>query len=368
MTTPLRRVAVFVPTMHGGGAERAMLMFCRELLRLGFRVDLLTVSFEGPLRELIPQGISGVDLRSRKATLAVFKLVSYLRRQRPLALYSTISNANVVASLAGKLAGASTKTIVRESNAPLSTPKNTLSRWVTFKAAPYAYRLSHGVIAVSNGVAHELEMLAPHLSKKMRVIATPVISDEVLAQGAEAVDHPWFRHHDKPIILGAARLEPHKGLLSVVRAFSKVRVDKDARLVILGEGTQQQRLELEVERLGLQEHVALLGFQKNPFAFMSKANAFVLASEFEGLPNVLIQAMAFGTPIVSTDCKSGPAEILEGGRLGTLVPVHDEDALAQGMLHALSLPRQHEAMAHARVTYGAQRAAEAYLAMAGLRA
>ena len=368
MSTLSRRIAVFVPTMHGGGAERAMLMFSRELLSRGFLVDLITTRLEGPLRALIPEGVSVIDLQSKKTSLALRPLVRYLRETRPAALYSTIMNANVVAALAGKIAGGGIKTIVRESNAPLSTPKKSLSQWVTFKAAPYLYRLTDGVIAVSNGVAEELGVMAPKLADRVRVISTPVISGEVIAQGDEPVDHPWFVHRDKPIILSAARLEPHKGFLTLVRAFSKIREKQDARLVLLGEGTLQQRIEAEIQELGLEERVAMLGWVKNPFAYMSKADVFVLASEFEGLPNVLVQAMAFGTPIVATDCRSGPAEILAGGRFGTLVPVKDEEALAHGLLHALTLPRQHEAMAHARATYGAERAVDSYLEMAGIRA
>lgn len=368
MSSSQRRIAVFVPTMHGGGAERAMLMFCRELLNRGLLVDLLTTRFEGPLCGLVPHGVSLVDLKSKKTSLALPRLVRYLRQTRPDALYSTIMNANVIAALAGKIAGGQTKMIVRESNAPISSPKTSMSAWATYKAAPYLYRLTDGIIAVSRGVADELEVMNPRLIDKIRVISTPVISDDVIAQGMEPVDHPWFVKRDKPIILSAARLEPHKGMLTLVRAFSQVRTERDARLVVLGQGTQQQQIEAEVKKLGLEEHVTMLGWVKNPFAYMSKADAFVLASEFEGLPNVLVQAMAFGTPIVATDCKSGPAEILSGGRFGTLVPVKDQQNLAKGLLHALTLPRQHEAMAHARATYGARRAVEEYLEMAGISA
>lgn len=360
------RIAVFVPSMHGGGAERAMLMFCVELVRRGFRVDLITTRFEGPLRELVPQGVSIVDLQSKRTSMTLSQLVRYLRRTRPAALYSTIMNANVVAALASAIAGGKTKTILRESNAPISSPKNSLARLVTFQLAPYLYGLSDGVIAVSRGVAEELSMMAPRLKSRIRVISTPVISESVIAQGMEAVDHPWFVQRDKPIILSAARLEPHKGFITLVRAFAKVRSERDARLVLLGEGTLQERIQDEIKALGLEEHVAMFGFTQNPFAYMSKADAFALCSEFEGLPNVLVQAMAFGTPIVATDCKSGPAEILEGGRFGTLVPVGNEESIARGLIHALTLPRQHEAMAHARATYGAQRAVDEYLAMAGL--
>lgn len=352
--------------MHGGGAERAMLMFCRELIQLGFDVDLLTVRLRGPLLHLVPPEVSVIDLDSRRTSFALPKLVAYLRRTKPAALYATIMHANVIAALAGVLAGSTTPTIVRESNAPLSSPKNTLARWLTHKVAPYLYQCATGVIAVSDGVAKELVTMAPKIASKIRVAPTPVISDHVVAQGNAPVDHPWFIEHDKPIVLSAARLEQHKGWITLVNAFSLVRKKRDARLVILGEGTHEARIRQEIAALGLEDDVKLLGFNANPFAFMSKADAFVLASEFEGLPNVLIQAMAFGTPIVATDCRTGPAEILCGGRFGTLVPVGDTHAIADGIDQALTLPRQHEAMAYARRTYGARNAAEEYLAMAGL--
>jgi glycosyltransferase involved in cell wall biosynthesis len=343
-----------------------MLVFCRELIELGLAVDLIVVKLEGPLKQLIPNGVSVIDLKSRRTTLALPKLVSYLKKTRPVALYSTIMNANVVAAMAGVLSGTRTPTIVRESNAPLSSPKSTVSRWVTYKVAPFIYQFANGVIAVSQGVADELGIMAPRMKERIRVIPTPVISDDVVRQGDAHVDHPWFTTRDKPIIVSAARLERHKGFFSLLQAFAELRKSKEARLAILGQGSMHARIEAEIVRLGLSGDVALLGFQHNPFAYMSKADAFVLASEFEGLPNVLVQAMAFGTPIVATDCKSGPSEILCGGRYGTLVPVGDARALTQGLERALNLPRQLEAMAHARSMYGARNAAHEYLAMAGL--
>ena len=343
-----------------------MLVFCRELVELGLTVDLITVKLEGPLRQLIPAGVTVIDLNSRRTTMALPKLVSYLKKTQPAALYSTIMNANVVAAMARVLSGTRTPTIVRESNAPLSSPKSTVSRWLTYKVAPLVYQFANGVIAVSQGVADELGIMVPRMRERIRVIPTPVISDDVVRQGDAHVDHPWFTKRDKPIVVSAARLEKHKGFFPLLQAFAHLRESKDARLAILGQGSMREQIEAEIVRLGLSDDVALLGFQHNPFAYMSKADAFVLASEFEGLPNVLVQAMAFGTPIVATDCKSGPAEILCGGRFGTLVPVGDVRALAQGLERALSQPRQLEAMAHARSVYGARNAAHEYLAMAGL--
>lgn len=360
-------IALFLPSLHGGGAERAMLTFSGELIRQGRKVDLVVGQLEGRLREIIPKGVRVFNLKSKRTALALPKLVRYLRERQPLALYSTIINGNVVASCAARIAGVSTPIIVRESNSTLSSPKSTPRHWVTFLLSRYAYRLSDGVIAVSRGVADQLRLHSPLVASKIEVIPTPIVSEEVLAASQEPVDHEWFLKHDKPILVSAGRLEKHKGFSTLLSAFARLRGRVDARLVILGEGSKRRELEAQAAALGIAEHIALLGFKHNPFAYMSKADAFVLASEYEGLPNVLVQAMAFGVPIVSTDCPSGPSEILCDGRFGDLVPVGDEAAIATALVRALNKPRQREAQEHARSAYGAPKAALDYLAVAGIR-
>lgn len=359
-------ISLFVPSVRGGGAERAMLVFGRELVRRGFRVDLVLTSLDGALVDLIPPGIRVVDL-GRSRTLATLpKLIGYLRENSPKALFSTIMNANVVAGIAGRIAGGDTKIIVRESNAPVSTPKLTPRSWLTFKLAPLSYRLSHGVIAVSQGVAEELVRMDAAIKPRLHVVPTPVISEEVLALAEEPVDHPWFHDQGRPVIVSAGRLARHKGFSSLFRAFARLRDRVDARLVVLGEGDYRDILEAERDSLGLHDEIDLIGFQKNPFRYMARADLFVLASEYEGLPNVLVQAMALGAPIVSTDCKAGPAEILCHGKYGRLVPVGDIERLATAMEEALGEPRRTDAPRYARERYGATQATVEYLGIAGL--
>jgi glycosyltransferase involved in cell wall biosynthesis len=359
-------ITLFIPSLHGGGAERAMLMFSVELLRRGFAVDLVIGAHEGGLQDLVPHGVRLIVLGTSRLSHGLFGLVRHLRVTKPLALYSTITNANVIAAVAGQLAGSCTRIVVRQSNVPITEPKSTWRRQATAKLLPRAYRLAHGVIAVSEGVASELRTLEPRLADRIRVIPTPVVSEAVLAQGEEGAPHSWLQGEGTPVVLTAARLEPHKGLHTLLTAFARVRARRDARLIIIGEGSERSSLERKVQELGLQEHVSLPGFQRNPYCFMSKANAFVLASEFEGLPNVLIQAMAFGTPVVATDCKSGPREILDGGRMGALVPVGDVAAIADAINVALDTPRQDKTAMSIREHYGAARAAGEYLQLAGL--
>jgi glycosyltransferase involved in cell wall biosynthesis len=170
-----------------------------------------------------------------------------------------------------------------------------------------------------------------------------------------------------PVIVCAARIERYKGYETLLSAFESLRKRIDAKLVILGNGTLMEATRHKVAALGLSQHVDFLGFVVNPFPYMKHAQACVLASEHEGLPNVLIQAMAFGTPVVSTDCKSGPREILCDGRFGQLVEVGNEAALASALERAVTLPRQTEAQRYVHEKYSACSATSAYLSLAGLR-
>jgi glycosyltransferase involved in cell wall biosynthesis len=231
---------------------------------------------------------------------------------------------------------------------------------------PRTYKLARAVIAVSEGVATELRAIDSALSPLVKVIGTPVISDEMIQLGEEEPAHPWFRSGEPPVVLAAARLQAHKGFLTLIRAFAVFRRSHTARLVILGEGPERKTLEAEIARLGLDSEVSLPGFFQNPFAFMKRARVFVLSSEYEGLPNVLIQAMALGTPVVATDCNCGPAEILAGGALGELVPVGNVDAMAEALGRSIGLRGSEEARLSVLKRYSAERVTTEYLRLAGL--
>lgn len=361
-----RRVAIFLPSLHGGGAERAMLVFARELLIRGYPVDLVVAKKEGPLVSIIPFGARVVDCESRRMLHAFPKFAAYLRANEPLAVYSTITHANIMAALTCRAVKLSAPLIVRQSNAPLSERKRGVMHAVTRRLIPLAYLKASSVIAVSEGVRAELISLQPTLSERTKVLPTPVLSAEVRGQGEQPPAHPWFTERRGPVILSAGRLERHKGMLELVRAFAVVRKSRQVKLMIIGEGSARPEIEAEVCRLGLTDDVDLPGFQRNPFSFMNHADLFVLNSSYEGLPNVLIQAMSFGTPIVSTDCKSGPSEILQDGRFGRLIPVGSHESLVTALAESLGLPKHRAAQESAWGRYGAEQATSAYLACANL--
>lgn len=359
-------ISLFLPSVHGGGAERAMLIFGAELIKRGFAVDLVVAKFQGPHVDRIPYGVRVVDLKSDRMLQAVPRLAEYFAAAQPGAIFSTITHANIAALWAARRARLTAPVIVRQSNAPRAETKSSFGRYVAGRLIPYAYPHAAGIIAVSAGVRDELLELNNRLDRLTKVIPTPVLTEDVRQLAAETPPHPWFAPDTTPIVLSAGRLESHKGMLDLVYAFKIVRERREARLVILGEGSQRARLEQEVTRLGLCDDIALPGFFTNPFCFMRRAAVFVLASHYEGLPNVLIQAMACGTPVVSTDCRSGPSEILDGGELGELVRVGDRVALAAAIERSLDLPRQKRAEEVVWERYAAELATTQYLQLAGL--
>ena len=233
-------------------------------------------------------------------------------------------------------------------------------------AARFLYPFADAIIAVSQGVADELSALNPRLQSKIHVLPTPVISSRLLAR--DEIPHPWFCSHDIPVVLGVGRLQRQKDFSALIDAFALVREKVRCRLVILGEGPLRTELEAKVEGLRLTRVVDLPGFVENPFPYFRRARVFVLSSRYEGMPNVLLQAMACGTPVVATDCPSGPRECLENGRYGALVPVGDIEALAGAISRALHAPRRPDAAAAILEKHDAVRAAKRYLDVAGLSA
>src|SRR3954454_4714466 len=333
-------IAFFLPTLAGGGAERVIVNLAQALAERRESVDLVVASAEGPLLSQLPPGVRLVDLHAFRVLRSLFPLMSYLRRERPRVLISSISHANVIAIWAARLARVKTPVIVTVHNT-MSQSSPAQGR-IAGRLWPSLLRISYPwaacIIAVSRGAADDLARSSSLPRDKVRVVYNPVITPAMLAQASQSPDHPWFTPEQPPVILGVGRLTRQKDFPTLIRAFATVRRQRPARLMILGEGEERPRLERLVAELGVQSEVALPGFQENAMAYMAHAALFVLSSAWEGLPTVLIEALAAGTRVVSTDCPSGPREILQGGRLGALVPVGNAPALAAAITEALAQP------------------------------
>lgn len=198
------------------------------------------------------------------------------------------------------------------------------------------YPWADEVVSVSRGTATDLARTAGVASDRIEVIFNPIVTPELREMAAAPLDHPWFKAGQPPVVVSVGRFSQQKDFGTLLRAFSLVLERLPARLLILGEGPERSSLEALVSELGLDGSVDLPGWIRNPYPYMRRADAFVLSSRWEGLPSVLIEALYCGVPIVSTDCPSGPDEILDGGKHGLLVPVGDTEALARGIVVALS--------------------------------
>jgi glycosyltransferase involved in cell wall biosynthesis len=198
------------------------------------------------------------------------------------------------------------------------------------------YPFADAVVGVSHGVAKDLSQLTGLPLERIRVIYNPVIFPSLQEKAQEAIDHPWFKPGEPPVILGVGRLEDQKDFPTLIRAFARVRQVRPARLMILGWGPDRPQLEALIQELELTKDVDLPGFTKNPFPYMRQAHVFALSSAWEGMSNVIVEALSVETQVVSTNCESGPAEILNNGKYGYLVPVGDSEALAEAILEVLA--------------------------------
>lgn len=332
----MSRVALLVPDLGGGGAERVMVRLSAGLSALGQPVDLVLAHKRGPYLSEVAEGVRVVDLRASRLATALPALVRYLRRERPAVLLSTRDDCNVVAAVAKRLTRG-TRVYVRASNT-LSEACGEGRMRVVPRLSRWLLPGVDGIIAPSQGVADDMARVLGVPRPRITVVPNPVAATDIRARAGEPWDHPWLTDGEGPVLLAVGRLTRQKGFDTLLSALAAVRDQVPARLIILGEGECRPRLEALRDGLGLADAVNLAGFVANPYPAMARAALFVLPSRWEGFPNALLEAMALGTPVVATDCPSGPREILEGGRYGALVPVGDSEALARAILGTLADP------------------------------
>ncbi|MGB5963090.1 MAG: glycosyltransferase [Coleofasciculaceae cyanobacterium] len=325
--------------LFGGGAERVIVNLMQDFVQRGLKIDLVLNAAAGPYLHQVPSEVRIVELKARLPFRdGIPKLVHYLRKERPPIMLATVHPYTEIALLAKIFAFSSTRIFVREENmlslnAPMARDR---SRWSPFFAKLLYPWVADGIIAISQGVAEDIMQITGMDRKRIQVIYNPALTPHVREKSKEPLNHPWFKYGEPPIILGVGRLEPQKDFDTLIRAFALVRQVYPCRLVILGKGIEEQKLKDLTIEIGLEHDVAMLGFVENPYIYMAKSAVFVLSSAWEGFGNVIAEALALGTPVVSTNCLSGPAEILDNGKYGQLVPVGDTKEMAEAILRVLS--------------------------------
>jgi len=226
---------------------------------------------------------------------------------------------------------------------------------------PTLYRRADSIIAVSDGVAENLSLLRAGAEDRIIVVQNGVDLSQIDAKAEAPVDQPWLQGDGTPVLLAVGRLVAKKDYPTLLEAFAIVRRTCPARLIILGDGSEHDRLQVLARKLDVEAFVSMPGFRANPFAYLARASLYVLSSVYEGMPSSLIEALACGCPAVSTDCPSGPSEILDNGRYGALVPVSDPRALAEAVIESLRRPRQSEQLRARAAHFSAEACVERYL-------
>jgi glycosyltransferase involved in cell wall biosynthesis len=338
-------IALFLPSLHSGGAERVMITLANELRCRGYRVDLVAAEAVGHFTSHLRKDVGLVDFGVRRVALALFPLVRYLRTRKPVVLVSAMTHANLVAVAAAGLSRSRTKVAITE-HAFISywaCNATALRSKLVYKLVSALYGHADFISGVSKEVSEDLSRFASLPAGRVRTIYNPFDLVDIRRRASVEPAHPWFSYGSPPVILGVGRLDEAKDFVTLIKAFSLLREVVDSRLLILGEGAWRAPLEALIEELEIpKSQVQLPGYVADPYPFLARCAVFALSSRAEGLPSVLIEAIACGASIVSTDCKSGPREILEDGRWGALVAVGDAEAMSGAILRALVARKNHK--------------------------
>ncbi len=338
----MAHIALFLPNLHVGGAERVMLLLARGFCDRGHTVEFVLARCVGPLVQQVPKGVDlvNLDVRSfsgRPLSLAfgvIHKLANYLAGVKPDALLSTLTGANLAAVAARQLANVRTRLVLREAN----SLENLRSRW-GLALIKLVYPWADVLVAITDGIREDLVKNIRIPDEKVRRIYNPIDTTELSRKSQAPLNHPWFIPNAPPVVMAVGRLVPQKGFDTLLQAFATVRQRILARLMILGEGPLRKQLETTVRQCKLSEDVLLPGFSPNPYPYIKQSALFVLSSRWEGFPNVLLEALALKACIVATDCHTGPREILATAQnAARLVPVGNAPALATAMLSILTNP------------------------------
>jgi exopolysaccharide biosynthesis WecB/TagA/CpsF family protein len=331
-------VAFYMHDFAGGGAERMRLALFRALSVQGLSISAIVHARRGPLLDEIPEQIETIALGGSRTLSDIRPLAHFLREEKFDIVVSSLDHNNIALLIAKFLTRSRTRIIITQHNALSAEVRKGLK----YRLVPFLYRLlwrqADGVVAVSDGVAGDLSRSAGICRKSIDVIYNPVVGDDFAERMKLPAPHVWLANPSCCTFVFAGRLTAQKDPQTLLRAFASVLQHRQARLIVLGEGELAAGLADLAASLEVSDAIHFAGFQLNPLPWIKHASALVLSSRYEGLGNVLIEALACGTPVIATDCPWGPAEILQGGGLGRLVPVGDIPALAEAMCNYADHP------------------------------
>lgn len=362
-------VSILLPKLSGGGISRTRTTLARGLLRSGCAdVEFILEKDGGALQGLVPDDASVHVVGRQRFRGMASVLADYLKTRRPHVLLASKELHSFAALLARRKSGAPTAIFpTLHGNFAMRLTHNRSgfeAAWLP-RAVRFSYMRANRVVCVSEGASEGLIASTGLPREKVVTIHNPFDLDAIRHEAAsDQVSHPWLSQgRDVPCLLAAGRLAEEKDYVTLLRAMQRIVTQRKIRLVILGEGPKRRELETLITELGLQEHVAMPGFVHNPFPDIAACDQFVLSSKWEGLPGVLVQALALGRNVVSTDCPHGPREILKNGEIGGLVPLGDHAALASTIIAGLDSPKRPETLAIRAADFEMMRIVDKYLAL-----
>jgi glycosyltransferase involved in cell wall biosynthesis len=358
-----RTIGIYIPNFSGGGAEAVSVRLANQLAASGRRVDIIVNQAVGVFRDQVSSEVRIVDLGAGRTIGALLPLVRYLRTNNPSSLIAGLLYNNLLAILARLFSRWRGRLVVCQHNTfSLEARQNSKDRLFSAIFAR-AMRSADAIVAVSAGVAQDLAQSAGVERDRIEVIYNPIITEDFEQRAAIDPAHPWLATASDPVFVAVGRLTPQKDYPTLLSALSIARRTVPIRIIILGEGTLLDDLRRQAERLGVHDAVDFVGFKSNPLPYMRRSKGLVLTSTFEGFGNVLAEALACGTPVISTAC-NGPVEVLDHGRHGKLVPIGDASAIADAMLDLLKHPPERAGLVAAADRFRSDLIARQYLAVA----
>lgn len=358
--------AVVLRAFEGGGAQRDMILLCNALAGKGARITILTLHPEGPLRSLLDPSIPVVEVPGGQIRYAVLGLRRSLRDLGPAAVISSEASLNLCTLIAARTLPwrKRPKVVLREVGSPSFAERHDpyAQNRIAYRFLRRLYRHADRIVALTEGARRDLHENFAVPDDLISVMLTNAVIPPAVAERIAQWDGETGRENNLVVCVG--RLSPEKDQRTLIRAMALMPADVNWRLAIVGDGAERSALETLVHEIGLADRIVFTGQVADPFAFTMRARVAVCASIYEGLCNALIEALACGTPVVSTNCPYGPFEILQDGRFGTLTPVGDAPALANAIAGALTEKPDRDRLRGRGFDYTAQRAAERFLEIA----
>ena len=329
-----------MPSLHVGGAEMVVIRLLEGMVAKGVKIDLVLATSYGELRNSIPEEVNVIDLNCSRTIYSVFKLARYLKNKKPAKLLSHLQRANRIAILGKIISRVNTEIYLVSHTTVSSANKNSsfVHKLLSIISYKILYKKATKLIHVSNDAARDLEKELRLVKDSISVIYNPIVTKSMLNGIHNSPPHPWLKNKSKPVVLSAGGLRPVKRFDILIDAFYEMQKNIDAKLILLGDGELRGELIKRISYYKIDDKVYLPGYVDNVYDYMAYATVFVLSSQREALPTVLVEAIACGCTVVSTDCRYGPSEILDDGKYGFLVPVNDHLQLSKTIEKAINNP------------------------------